>query len=496
MAYASPASAIGIRNSKCEPGNPSFAIISNGSEWVQTFPATRSGKLLTVELKAIARASGGSGGDINVNLFGTDGTGTPVEPVLASTSIPTATVTSDGAFHEYSANFNPATAHYLTTGKTYGIGIETADTAQNSWGFNEGDPCEGVLFGHYGGFTANAGDDAGLVTYVGPANDDFADAQELVGREVAEEGTTAGATRQEPGEPDHYETNPPDSDLWKGDHSVWFRWKAPNSGPTTIDTCIGDIDSILAVYTGDELESLTRVGDNNNDPACAEDNVYGSKVSFEAVGGTIYDIAVGDAGGAREGPFAIRINGAPDTTPPETQIDSGPSGPTTDASPSFAFSSSEPGSSFECRLDSSQESAFAPCTSPKAYPSLPLGAHSFEVRAIDEAENVDPTPATRSFTIESAPPPGPAAASATAPDTRINRAKVSQAKSRATFRFGSTEPGSTFVCRIDRRTARPCHSPKSYRHLKAGKHTFSVFAVDAAGQADPTPALRKFKITP
>ena len=43
-----------------------------------------------------------------------------------------------------------------------------------------------------------------------------------------------------------------------------------------------------------------------------------------------------------------------DATPPQTTIDSGPSGLTNDASPSFTFSSSEGGSSFECRLDSNQ----------------------------------------------------------------------------------------------------------------------------------------------
>ncbi|HEY7256631.1 MAG TPA: hypothetical protein VH476_08090 [Solirubrobacterales bacterium] len=494
---ATPVRAIGIPNSKCEPGADGFAIISSPGEWAQSFPATRSGKLLTVELKGISRQPGSGGADIEVRLYGADESGTPVDPVLDTTTIPGATITDDAHAYDYSANFATATATYLSAGRTYAIAAVTADDVQNAWDFHDGDPCANVeLFSRYlSPFEDNAGDDAGLVTYVGPANDDFEHAQELVGREVAEEGTTAGATRQEPEEPDHYETNPPDSELWKGDHSVWYRWKAPNTGPTTIDTCIGEIDSILAVYTGHELGSLTRVADNNNDLACAGDDVYGSKVSFEAVGGTTYDIAVGDAGGAREKPFAIRIVGSPDITPPETQIDSGPSGPTTDASPSFAFSSSEPGSSFECRLDSNQDSAFAPCTSPQGYASLAFGAHTFEVRAIDEAENVDPTPASRSFTIEP-PPPGQAGSSAAPPDTRIRKARISQAKNRATFRFSSTEPGSTFFCRIDRRPAKPCRSPKSYGHLKPGRHTFSVVAVDAGGSTDPTPAVRKFKIAP
>jgi hypothetical protein len=500
-AAASPAEAIGVRNSECVPGNNGFAIISYGNEWADTFPADHTGKLLTVDLKNVARAAGGTAPDIDVRVYGTE-SGVPVDPALASTTIPTESIAADNFFHDYTANFAPGTAAYLSAGKTYALTLGTTDTVQNAWGFHDGNPCAGSsLFYRAGTFAASdPGYDAGLITYLGPANDDLEHAQELTGREVVEEGTTAGATRQG-GEPDHYVTNPPDSDFWQGDHSVWFKWTAPNTGPTTIDTCVGEIDSILAVYTGDELASLTRVADNNNDPACSGHNVYGSKVSFEAVGGTTYDIAVGDAGGAREKPFEISIVGSDDITPPQTQIDSGPSGATTDDSPMFAFSSSEPGSTFECRLDSSQESAFGPCASPKSYISLPLGPHNFEVRAIDAAANVDPTPAARSFTIEASPAgsgqSGPMASGAAGPpDTRISKARISQAKDRATFRFASTVAGSSFVCRIDRKAAKPCHSPKSYGHLRPGRHIFSVNAVDAAGIADPTPALRRFRISP
>ena len=53
-----------------------------------------------------------------------------------------------------------------------------------------------------------------------------------------------------------------------------------------------------------------------------------------------------------------------------------------------------------CRFDSQ---AFAPCSGPGAShtPSTPLslGSHSFEVRAIDRAKNIDPTPARRTFTV-------------------------------------------------------------------------------------------------
>jgi hypothetical protein len=488
---ASSAKAIGTVDSNCPGGNSGgFAIVSYGAEWAQTFPAARSGKLLTVDVKGIARQPEGKE-DINVHLYGLNESGVPVAPALSETTIPSASIPTDAVARDYTANFNPEAATYLEAGKTYAIGISSNDPKQDSWNFQAGNSCpaDELLDGPspFHPFNKNTEWDAGLVTYLGPENDDFERAMVLSGQNVAVEGTTAGGTRQT-GEPDHYVTNPPDSNLWVGDHSVWFHWTAPNSGPTTIDTCVGEIDSILAVYTGSQLNSLTRVADNNNDPACTSD-IYGSKVSFEAVAGTTYDIAVGDAGGAREKPFTLTIAGAPDTTPPDTQIDSGPSGPTGDGSPSFTFTS-EPGATFECRLDSSQEAAFQACVSPKSYNSLPSGLHNFEVRAIDEAGNRDPTPAARSFTIEAMQ------RVIQLPDSVIRKVKVSQAKDTATFGFSSTAPASTFLCKLDRKPFKGCKSPKTYRHLKPGKHRFQVEALDSAGDRDPTPAVRAFKLRP
>ena len=99
-----------------------------------------------------------------------------------------------------------------------------------------------------------------------------------------------------------------------------------------------------------------------------------------------------------------------DTTPPQTSITDGPSGAISDASPSFAFASSEPaGATFECRLDGpgAATGSWGACTSPKAYASLADGSYSMKVRASDAAQNTDPTPAARSFTLDTTAPPPP-----------------------------------------------------------------------------------------
>jgi hypothetical protein len=65
-----------------------------------------------------------------------------------------------------------------------------------------------------------------------------------------------------------------------------------------------------------------------------------------------------------------------------------------------------------------------------------------------------------------------------------------------TFKFVSSEPGSTFQCRFDARPLAPCSSPFTPTlALGGGPHAFSVEAMDAAGN-ESAPAIRSFTITP
>ena len=183
--------------------------------------------------------------------------------------------------------------------------------------------------------------------------------------------------------------------------------------------------------------------------------------------------------------YAVDAAGNPDASPatwswavdlatPETTITSGPSGTVTQSSATFAFSSSESGT-FECRLDGA---AFAACTSPTAYSGLADGAHSFEVRAIDAAGNLDPTPAARTWTVD-----------VNAPETSITASPPAVTNATgASFSFTSSEEGSTFQCKLDAGAYAACTSPKTYSGLGQGSHTFSVRATDAVGHLDASPA--------
>lgn len=64
---------------------------------------------------------------------------------------------------------------------------------------------------------------------------------------------------------------------------------------------------------------------------------------------------------------------------------------------------------------------------------------------------------------------------------------------RVVFVFAANEPGSRFRCKLDRRRFVSCRSPRSYR-VRPGKHAFRVFAVDAAGNRDRSPALFVFRV--
>jgi Big-like domain-containing protein/calcineurin-like phosphoesterase family protein/purple acid phosphatase-like protein/immunoglobulin I-set domain protein len=113
------------------------------------------------------------------------------------------------------------------------------------------------------------------------SNDNFANAIPLFGPVVTTTGNNTTATRQGgfQGEPFHGGNF--------GGASVWWTWTATASGPTTIDTLGSDFNTLLGVYVGNAVNQLTTIAGNND----FEGNPW-SRVQFNAVGGTLYRIAV------------------------------------------------------------------------------------------------------------------------------------------------------------------------------------------------------------
>jgi hypothetical protein len=204
-----------------------------------------------------------------------------------------------------------------------------------------------------------------------------------------------------------------------------------------------------------------------------------------------YAVRAIDAAGNRSAPVSrsFTVNaGQRDTTPPTVTIGSAPAPLSSDATPTFAFSS-EAGATFACRVDGG---VYETCSSPVTIPPLADGSHSFDVRATDGAGNVG-EPASRTFSIDTR-----------APQTHIERPHRKRTRNESPrFRFAATDvapagetakrsPGASFQCRIDRRAWHHCASPFAPRRLRPGPHRLRVTAIDAAGNRDRTPA--RFRI--
>lgn len=108
----------------------------------------------------------------------------------------------------------------------------------------------------------------------------------------------------------------------------------------------------------------------------------------------------------------------------------------------------------------------------------------------------DPSPpAPAPQPIPTPPPQGPqAGAFDSPPETGLRRLRKRRAdRRRPRFELLASEPAS-FECAIDRRRFRACRSPYRTPRLRRGRHRLQVRAVDLAGQLDPTPAKRRFKV--
>ena len=151
----------------------------------------------------------------------------------------------------------------------------------------------------------NSGETGDIFLNINPVpsqavNDAFANRAGLSGFSARGVASTTGASL-ETGEPMHASLT--------GGKSVWWSWKAPASGLCQMDTVGSSFDTLLAVYTGTALNALTLIGENDGEP---NDNFKISRLQFQAVAGTTYQIAVdGLLGEAGDAVFNLLLQPAP-----------------------------------------------------------------------------------------------------------------------------------------------------------------------------------------
>jgi len=124
----------------------------------------------------------------------------------------------------------------------------------------------------------------GNVSVTVPPNNNFNSAITVSGGQGTTNGTNIRATK-ESGEPNHASN--------AGGASIWYNWTAPTNGSVTTDTIGSTLDTLLAVYTGSSVGSLTSV---SSDHGSAGNGA--SRVVFTATSGTTYRIAVDGFNGA------------------------------------------------------------------------------------------------------------------------------------------------------------------------------------------------------
>ncbi len=203
-----------------------------------------------------------------------------------------------------------------------------------------------------------------------------------------------------------------------------------------------------------------------------------------------------------EGPFP-----APDTTPPDTAVVDGPL--STGEVATFVFSGTDDVTPpadllFECRFINTDpteppeppdptappdpELVFLGCPNPYQVTAIAEGFNALEVRAIDRAGNVDPTPAVHHFVGGEDFAPPETFFTLTPPNPSAGRTAI--------FGFAGTDDVTPpvlleYECRIDSFDPEAwleCTSPTSFTNLTTGQHRVEVRAIDEAGIADPTPA--------
>jgi hypothetical protein len=167
-----------------------------------------------------------------------------------------------------------------------------------------------------------------------------------------------------------------------------------------------------------------------------------------------------------------------DTVAPAVTIDGAEDAKVDDTTATVTFSSPEDGVELTCAQDSGEPQ---PCTSPWSTPDLANGQHSVVVRATDGAGNTG----TATGLVRIA---------ATPPETSLDGLEGATKDRALTYAISSSRARSHFQCKVDEGDWAACEAAYTTPALAPGHHTIQARAIDAAGNADPTPAGREVDV--
>lgn len=198
--------------------------------------------------------------------------------------------------------------------------------------------------------------------------------------------------------------------------------------------------------------------------------------------------------GLSDGPHSLRVRavdyqGRPDsepatfgwtvdTTPPATRLERVPLPNQSPAEAEFVWSCEDTTPcSYRYRLDGAEwvESGVGSVRLQALMPGL----HTFSVAAIDAAGNIDPSPATHAWEVDTA-----------TPVTTIAQGPYKYSSERsAHFEFITSRKGCSLQYSLDGITYRPASHSLGMYDLPDGQHTLRVYATDAHGQVEPSPSV-------
>lgn len=188
----------------------------------------------------------------------------------------------------------------------------------------------------------------------------------------------------------------------------------------------------------------------------------------------IYELKAIDSAGNKDA-SAESVSWTIDISSPQTNFDTTPQASVTSKAATFTFSCHEPPCTFEGSLDGE---TWINVTNPHSRSNLSEGSHTFRVRATDAAGNIDTTPASYSWTIDTTPP-----------DTSLSLQPSSFSKTNsATFEFDCSGGPCTFEGRLDSGAWNTITSPHTLNGLSEGSHTFAIRAMDSLLNVDASSA--------